>query len=1041
MKRFNHLGESNRVPFELKATINLPKTAFPMKANLPQNEPKMLARWEQARIYDRIREERKGSDKGTYILHDGPPYTSGPIHLGTALNKCLKDFIVKSKTMAGFDAPYVPGWDCHGLPIEIKVDKELGGKKLQMRPTDVRAECRKYAQKFLDLQRQQFKRIGVFGRFDRPYATMNPQYESVVLSTFFSFYENGFVYKGLRAVYWCMHDETALAEAEVEYENHTSPTVWVKYRLLDDPTRIDPALAGKKVSTIIWTTTPWTLPASMAVAFHPDEEYVALESGGEVYVVASKLAKDVADRCTLTDPRELAHFPGRKMEYLYFQHPFLDRKILGVLAEYVTMDTGTGVVHTAPSHGAEDFLTGVKYGLDATSNVDEKGILRNGLPEYTGKRVWEANQPIIDLLRSRGALLHAEKTEHSYPHCWRCHNPVIFRATEQWFISMETPMPGGLSPDDLTSRRLPCERERDDTLRKIQSCKIRIAYAQENLPKGLADPEEDLRDLLVLNNQLQQKVAELDAEIGSLSEQEKSVRSRSDTLRTRTLEEIKHVKWDPSWGEERLSNMIATRPDWCISRQRVWGVPIAVFLCESCGKPLNDPAINRKVAELFCRSGADAWFTSEADAILPASAKCPHCGGTKFEKETDIFDVWLESGASYLALVADEPTYPWPSDLYLEGGDQYRGWFQSSLLCAMGTHGTPPYKGVVTPGWTLDEKGQAMSKSRGNDVDPVDIADRMGAEVVRLWVASVDFREDVVGSERLMLTVAENYRKIRNTFRYILGNLGDFDPQTDAVPFESMDPLDRYMLCQTQAFAADVRNSYDDFAFHKIYHRLNHFCIVDLSAFYFDVLKDRLYISAPKSQGRRSAQTAIWRIGEALVHLLAPIMSFTSEEVWDYLPKSAARGDSVHLALFPSAAEILGDAGDSAKSCDEKSGQDWTTLRSVRDEVLKALEEARNNKLIGTGLEAQVIVVAADPVYSVLARYAAELRYLFIVSAVTLTQASGNGTGSVHVEVKKADGAKCERCWNYSTHVGEDEKYPTVCERCSAVLKDLEASR
>jgi isoleucyl-tRNA synthetase len=948
------------VPFELKSTINLPKTAFPMKANLPQNEPKILARWEQSGIYERIREARKGSP--TYILHDGPPYTSGPIHMGTALNKCLKDFIVKSKTMSGFDAPYVPGWDCHGLPIEIKVDKELGGKKLQMRPSDVRAECRKYAQKFLDLQRQQFKRIGVFGRFDRPYATMNPQYESVVLSTFFSFYENGFVYKGLRAVYWCMHDETALAEAEVEYENHTSPTVWVKYALLDDPTKIDAALAGKKVSTIIWTTTPWTLPASMAVAFHPDAEYVALESGGEVYVVAAKLAGDVAEKCGLENVRELAHFPGRRLEHLNFQHPFLDRKILGVLAEYVTMDTGTGVVHTAPSHGAEDFITGVKYGLDATSNVDEKGILRNGLPEYTGKRVWEANQPIMDLLKSRGALLHAEKTEHSYPHCWRCHNPVIFRATEQWFISMETPMPGA--------------------------------------PGG--------RD------------------------------SENDTLRTRTLEEIKHVKWDPAWGEERLSNMIATRPDWCISRQRVWGVPIAVFLCEGCGKPLEDKAINRKVVELFARSGADAWFTSESDSILPAGTKCPHCGGTKFEKETDIFDVWLESGASYLALVDDEPTYPWPSDLYLEGGDQYRGWFQSSLLCAMGTHTTPPYKGVVTPGWTLDEKGQAMSKSRGNDVDPVDIASRLGGEVVRLWVASVDFREDVVGSERLMLTVAENYRKIRNTFRYILGNLGDFDPQMDAVPFEKLQALDQYMLRQTLAFASDVRTSYDEFAFHKIYHRVNHFCIVDLSAFYFDVLKDRLYISAPKSHARRSAQTAIWRIGEALVRLLAPIMSFTAEEVWDYLPKSAGRGESVHLALFPSAEDILGQVQSAASSAEaEASNQDWTTLRSVRDEVLKALEEARNSKLIGTGLEAQATVTAPDPVYSVLSRHAGDLRYLFIVSAVHLVQTSGNGTGGVHVEVKKADGLKCERCWNYSVHVGEDKTYPTVCERCSAVLKEI----
>jgi isoleucyl-tRNA synthetase len=753
-----------------------------------------------------------------------------------------------------------------------------------------------------------------------------------------------------------MHDETALAEAEVEYENRTSDSIWVKYALLNDPAQIDPALAGKKVSTIIFTTTPWTIPASMAVAFHPDEEYVALESGGEVYIVASKLAKDVIEKCNLSNAREFAHFPGRKLERLNFRHPFLDRKILGVLADYVTMDTGTGVVHTAPSHGAEDFLTGVKYGLDATSNVDEKGILRNGLPEYTGKRVWDANQPIMDLLKSRGALLHAEKTEHSYPHCWRCHNPVIFRATEQWFISMETPMPG----------------------------------------------------------------------------------KKDEALRARTLEEIKHVKWDPSWGEERMSNMIATRPDWCISRQRVWGVPIAVFLCESCGKPLNDSAINRKVVELFRRSGADAWFTSEPDSLVPAGTKCPHCGGANFEKETDIFDVWLESGASYLALIDDEPTYPWPSDLYLEGGDQYRGWFQSSLLCGMGTHGSPPYKGVVTPGWTLDEKGQAMSKSRGNDVDPVDIANRLGGEIVRLWVASVDFREDVVGSERLMLTVAENYRKIRNTFRYILGNLYDFDPEKDALAFDKLQSIDQYMLRQTAAFASDVLNWYEEFAFHKIYHRLNHFCIVDLSAFYFDVLKDRLYTSGPKSAARRAAQTAIWRIGEALARLLAPIMSFTSEEVWEYLPKISERSGSVHLAEFPSSAGLLGPQ---ASEKDEKQSNDWQALRSARDEVLKALEEARNRKLIGTGLEAQVVLAIAEPLYSILKRYEDQLRYIFIVSAVHLAQGSGNGTSGLHVEVKKADGLKCERCWNYSIHVGEDKTYPTVCERCSAVLKDLDTSR
>ncbi len=653
-----------------------------------------------------------------------------------------------------------------------------------------------------------------------------------------------------------------------------------------------------------------------------------------------------------------------------------------MLADYVTMDTGTGVVHTAPSHGAEDFMTGVKYGLDATSNVDEKGILRNGLPEYTGQYVFKANPIIIELLRARGVLMHADKTEHSYPHCWRCHNPVIFRATEQWFISMEAPIPGG---------------------------------SGSRGSEGSRGPEKD-------------------------------------TLRTRTLEEIKHVKWDPAWGEERLSNMIASRPDWCISRQRVWGVPIAVFLCESCGKPLNDPVINRKVVELFARSGADAWFTSESDTILPAGTKCPHCGTTKFEKETDIFDVWLESGASYLALVADKtnaaPTYPWPSDLYLEGGDQYRGWFQSSLLCAMGTHGTPPYKGVVTPGWTLDEKGQAMSKSRGNDVDPVDIASRLGGEVVRMWVASVDFREDVVGSERLMLTVAENYRKIRNTFRYILGNLGDFDPQADAVPFESMESLDQYILLPDVRFRREISGMVRRISiFIRYISCVTNFCIVDLSSFYFDVLKDRLYISAPKSVGRRSAQTAICAIGEALVRLMAPIMSFTAEEVWQYLPHVSNREESVHLAIFPSEDSLVGRRGVvrrylSRGALDQVTldalevRTEWNQLRSIRDEVLKRLEKYRDKKIIGGGLEAQLTITASGDLYSVLKRHETQLRYLFIVSLVTLEQGSSRTSGAV-IGVAKADGAKCERCWNYSTRVGEDAAYPTVCERCSAVLKGI----
>jgi isoleucyl-tRNA synthetase len=951
------------VALELKATLNLPKTDFAMKANLPQNEPKMLLRWQEMGIYQRLRQVRSGA--ALYILHDGPPYANGPIHLGTALNKSLKDFVVKSKSMAGFDAPYIPGWDCHGLPIEIKVDAELGGKKLTMPPLAVRRACRKYAEKYLDLQRTQFKRLGVLGRWEQPYSTMNPDYESVVLATFYKFFENGFVYKGLRPVYWCIFDRTALAEAEVEYKDHTSPSVWVKYRMQSDPRDLDPELAakrifeGKPVYTIIWTTTPWTLPASMAVAFHPHEEYVAMEAVGEIYIVAEKLALVTAEKCGFKDWKIVAKFPGEKLEHLYFYHPFLpweQRKILGVLGDYVTMDQGTGVVHTAPSHGAEDFYTGQKYKLDQTCNVDAEGRLHNGLPEYEGKTVFEANQPIVELLKARGVLLHTEKLEHSYPHCWRCHNAVIFRATEQWFINMETPMGGG-------------------------------------------------------------------------------------TLRSRALEEIKKVRWDPTWGEERISNMIATRPDWCISRQRVWGVPIAVFLCSGCGKALNSPEVNRAVTKLVADKGVDSWYTPEADSVLPPGTTCPACGGSSFTREMDIIDVWFESGSSYLVVQSQEPGYPWPADLYTEGGDQHRGWFHSSLLCSIGARNSAPYKAVATSGWTLDDQGRAMHKSLGNDVDPVDIAERLGGEIVRLWVASVDFREDVVGSERLMQRVAENYRKLRNTFRYILGNLSGFDPSQHNVPYEQMEPLDRYVLLQTAELNQQVRAWYERFEFHKVYQRVNQFCVVDLSAFYFDVLKDRLYTYAPNSPGRRSGQTAVWRIGEALVRLLAPLLSFTAEEVWQHMPKVSGRLESVHLAQFPSQQEILGIATPSrnGESNEERLRSDWTLLRGVRDEVLKALEGARNQKLIGGSLEAQVTLAAPEPAYSVLTRYAQELRYLFIVSAVTLESAAGDGASGVRVHVSKAPGSKCERCWNYSTQVGEDAEYPGVCERCSAVLREWES--
>ena len=939
---------------ELKSTLNLPKTDFAMKANLPTNEPKWLEKWQSIGLYEKIRDARRGAP--SYILHDGPPYANGPIHLGHALNKSLKDFVVKSKTMSGFASPYVPGWDCHGLPIEIKVDESLGRKKLELKPIEVRHACRDYAQKYLDLQREQFKRMGILGQWDQPYSTMSHEYESTIVRMFYDFYENGFVYKGLKPVYWCINDKTALAEAEVEYAMHTSPSVYVKYALTSDPAQIDAALAGKKVNTIIWTTTPWTLPASMAVAFHPDFEYVALESHGEVYIVVSELAASVQKNCGLADAKVIARFPGHVMENATFAHPFLDRKIIGVLADYVTTDQGTGAVHTAPSHGADDFYTGAKYKLDQTCNVDEAGRLRNGLPEYDGLTVFKANEPIIELLKSRGVLLGGGKIEHSYPHCWRCHKPVIFRATEQWFIAMDAPLAGS-------------------------------------------------------------------------------------TLRQRALDEIKKVKWDPSWGEERISNMIATRPDWCISRQRIWGTPIAVFWCENpaCRSELNDKKVNAAVVDLFAREGADAWYLRDVAEILPAGTKCAKCGGTSFRKEMDIIDVWFESGSSWADVMPKLRPNDVTADLYTEGGDQHRGWFHSSLLCAVGTRNHAPYRAVATSGWTLDPQGRAMSKSLGNVVDPVDIAKRLGGEIVRLWVASVDFREDVTCSEDLMQRVADNYRKVRNTFRNMLANLYDFAP-ADAVPFAQMQPLDQYMLVRTAQLTEQVKRWYDEFEFHRVYHAVHNFCAVDLSAIYFDVLKDRLYTFAPNSPARRSAQTSVWHIAESLVRLVAPLMSFTSDEVWQFLPKVSGRPESVHLALFPSNKEIFG----SEPTADQlkKIESDWVSLMSVRDEALKALEAARQAKTIGSALESVVVLKASDPLYSLLKGRETEMRALLIVSGVEVVKAeSGNGSGAVSVEVRRAPGEKCERCWNYSTHVGENKEFPTICERCSEALAEIVGAR
>ena len=976
-------SSENQTKKRLKDTLNLPKTDFAMKANLPTREPERLAAWDAAGLYEQIRRARTGAPK--YILHDGPPYANGAIHLGHALNKCIKDFVVKTKTMAGFDSPYVPGWDCHGLPIEIKVDEQLGGRKLELNPIEVRQACRDYANKFIDLQRSQFKRLGVLGRWDNPYSTMNFPYEARIVETFYGFFEKGFVYKGLKPVYWCWHDRTALAEAEVEYEQHTSPSVYVRYKLTSPPENIDPKLAGREVYTIIWTTTPWTLPASMAVAFNPETEYVAIEDriggGGlnlvpandpqrpdayynhghepAVYIIAKELRAAVEVACELedTDPEPIATFPGSRLDRTTFAHPFLDRSILGVLADYVTTEQGTGAVHTAPSHGPDDFATGAKYNLPLTCNVDAHGKFRNyeGLP-FDGLFIFKANPIIIDLLKERGALMGRHNLEHSYPHCWRCHNPLIFRATEQWFISMETPV---LSPKE-----------------KAQT-----------------------------------------------------------TFRQRALDEIESVTWDPAWGKERISNMVATRPDWTLSRQRIWGVPIAVFLCEGCHDPLNDASVNKSIVQLFEREGADAWYKHSPADLLPKGTKCANCGGKEFRKEMDILDVWFESGASWLAVLEQEPELQFPADLYTEGGDQHRGWFQSSLLNAVGLRDTAPYRMTMTSGWTLAEDGSALSKSLGNGVDPVEVADRLGAEIIRLWVASVDFREDVVASENIMQRVSENYRKLRNTLRFLLSNLYDFSPPQHALHFSQLQPLDQYILARTAELDAAIRTAYDEFEFHRAYQALNEFINTDLSALYLDVVKGRLYTLAPESHARRSAQTTLWRIAETLTRLIAPILSFTADEVWQYLPVLEGREPSVHLALFPDVADIVPGRVAGLE-------EDWAHLLRIRELVNVELEALRANKTIGKGLDAAVTLVVTEgsDEGTLLRRYEEGLPEFLNVSQVTVSPVPAQSVGATQnsstllINAAVAIGDKCARCWRVVPDVGSDARWPSVCSRCADAL-------
>ena len=931
---------------DIKNTLNLPKTSFSMKANLPQREPEMLRHWEKIDIYGKIRKARAG--RPGFVLHDGPPYANGAIHMGHAFNKIIKDIIVKSRTMMGFDAPYVPGWDCHGLPIEIKVEEQLGRKKADLSKTVIRRECRKYAEKFIGVQREGFKRLEVFGEWSQPYLTMSYGYEAEIARAFGDCVDKGLVYKGLKPVHWCYSCKTALAEAEVEYEDHVSPSIYVAFPVESDLSDIDPKLGGQDWAVVIWTTTPWTLPANLAVAFHPDYQYSAVRVNGKGYIVATELLKAVSEKCGWSEPQEVARFSGRLLDRRKARHPFIDRESLLVLATYVTLDAGTGCVHTAPGHGYDDYVTGVNYGLEVICPVDDDGRFLKNVERYAGQAVFEANPRIVEHMRESGVLLHTENFSHSYPHCWRCHNPIIFRATPQWFISMD-----------------------------------------------------------------------------------------KDGFREKALEAIRKVRWIPSWGEERISCMVRERPDWCISRQRAWGVPIVAFYCKDCGEVLLSKKVVDHVASIFAKEGADAWYTHPPQELLPAGTVCA-CGRSEFRQEFDILDVWFDSGSSHLATLGNRKDLPWPSDLYIEGGDQYRGWFQSSLLIAVALRGESPYRTAITHGWTLDEEGRTMSKSKGIGIDPNELVKARGAEIARLLASSVSYVEDVRIFDELLDRLGEAYRKIRNTCRFMLGNLSNqqdaehphFNPETDRVPYDQMLEVDRWALARKGTLVQRCLNGYEEYQFHQVYSALYNFCTVDMSAFYLDILKDRLYTCATHSLARRSAQTALWEILDAFTRLLAPILSFTSEEVYHAMHEGRQPDDrsaSVHELLFPKY-EAMED--------EDPLLAEWERLRAVRDAVLKSLEEVRQSGAIGNSLEAKVIIRAYGETAALLRRHSDDLRYIFIVSHVSVEDAPGTEEG-LQVEVQKAGGTKCERCWNYSVETGRDSAWPTLCERCIPAIKEM----
>jgi isoleucyl-tRNA synthetase len=928
-----------------KDTLNLPQTDFPMKANLSQKEPVIMRFWEEEKIYEKLREKNKNHEH--YILHDGPPYANGHIHIGHALNKILKDIIVKYKSMKGFYSPYVPGWDCHGLPIELQVDKNLGDKKDKLDILEKRRLCKDYAAKFVDIQRDEFKRLGVFGDWRSPYLTMSFSYEATIVREFCKFVEAGYVYKGKKPVHWCPSCVTALAEAEVEYGDKESPSIYVKFKVQDSEVQDRLSnLTGKKVFIVIWTTTPWTLPANLALAVHPDFEYVAIEREGEVYIIAEKLLDSLREKL-LPEGDVLLKVQGKKLEGIIAEHPFIDRKSRVILGDFVSADEGTGIVHIAPGHGEDDYEIGLKYGLDIYAPVDDRGNFKftgteQDLP-IQGKFVFKANTEIIDILKNKNVLLKEEKITHSYPHCWRCKKPVIFRATEQWFISME-----------------------------------------------------------------------------------------KNKLREKSLSEIDSVTWIPIWGKDRIRGMVVNRPDWCISRQRAWGVPIILIKCDGCGEFIKEDEVFENIIKSFEESGSDIWFMKKTEEFLPPAYKCKKCGGTSFSKETDILDVWFDSGVSHAAVIEADERLSWPAYMYLEGSDQHRGWFQSSLLASVGTRGKAPYRTVLTHGFVVDGHGKKMSKSLGNVVAPQEVIKTNGAEILRLWVSAEDYRDDIRISKEILDRLTEAYRKIRNTCRFLLGNIYDFDGMDYS---KDLIEMDRWAMSRLQTFINKVVPAYEGFDFHQVFHYIYNFCVVDMSSFYLDVLKDRLYTFKSDSVERRAAQWVIYRILSVMTRLMAPILSFTAEEVWQNMriDKGGDRGneESVFLTAFPEIDE---------KYYDPELEKEWDDLFVLRNEVNKALEIKRAEKFIGNSLEAKIILYITGKYKPLLTQYMDFLPAFFIVSGVEITDKRYEDSyKSIEVEgleikVVGAPGAKCQRCWNWSEKVGKFAEAPDICERCYKVI-------